>query len=153
MAKKQNPSAKRKTGARRGGRKPGAWTLLTPQALRGWREEHKMSRANVATTLGVSSTSIQNWETGHAVATTKMQQKLVDLMKAPVPAAPTPSRRGATPSASNGAALRAHAVIGDPTLIQATASIVVEAIRAGGKKSVSAKALGLMVRTVRDALA
>lgn len=137
----------------RGGRKPGAWTLLTPEALRAWREGQKMSRATIAATLGVSSTSIQNWETGHAVATTKMQQKLADLMKAPAPAAR--SRRGATASASNanGAAPQAHTVSGDPALIQATATIVVEAIRAAGKRSVSVRELGLMVRTVRDALA
>ncbi len=110
-----------------------------------------MSRATIAATLGVSSTSIQNWETGHAVATTKMQQKLADLMKAPAPAAR--SRRGATASASNGAAPQAHTVNGDPALIQATATIVVEAIRAAGKRSVSVRELGLMVRTVRDALA
>lgn len=151
MAKKK-PSATRKTGTRRGGRKPGAWTLLTPEALRGWREKNKMSRANVASTLGVSSTSIQNWETGHAVATAKMQQKLADLMNAPATpgAATSRGKRTAPATPTNGSA--PHAANGDPTLIQATASIVVEAIRAG-KKNVSAKELGLMVRTVRDALA
>lgn len=112
-----------------------------------------MSRANVASTLGVSSTSIQNWETGHAVATAKMQQKLADLMNASAPAVTT-TTRGKPPArvaSPNGAA--PHAPNGDPALIQATASIVVEAIRAGGKRSVSAKELGVMVRTVRDALA
>jgi DNA-binding transcriptional regulator YiaG len=147
---KRKPSATRKTGARRGGRKPGAWALVTPEALRGWRETQKMSRASVASTLGVSSTSVQNWETGHAVATAKMQQKLADLMKAPAPAGGARSRGSSTP-ASNGAAR--HPANGDPTLIQATASIVIEAIRAGGKKDVSAKELGVLVRTVRDALA
>lgn len=149
MAKKKE--AARKTGARRGGRKPGSWTLVTPEGLRGWRAKHKMSRGGVATTLGVSSTSIQNWETGRAVATTKMQQRLAELMKGAGPE-PQPNRRGVSPPpAANGAV--PHAANGDPVLIQATASIVVEAIRAGGKRSVSAKDLGLMVRTVRDALA
>lgn len=151
MAKTKLPTAARKAGGRRGGRKPGAWTLLTPEALRGWREKHKMSRAEVANTLGVSPTSIQNWETGRAVATAKMQQKLAVLLKAPAPGGAAPGRRGATPSASSAAA--PHAVNGDPTRIQATASIVVEAIRAGGKRSVSAAELGLLVRTVREALA
>lgn len=151
---KKKSSPTRKAGKRRGGRKPGSWTLLTPQALRGWREKHKMSRADVATTLGVSSTSIQNWETGHAVATTKMQQKLADLMKAPVSSGTVPPSRGKpTPLAPAATAAAPRSVNGDPTLIQATASIVVEAIRAGGKRNVSAKELGLMVRTVRDALA
>lgn len=149
MAKKKQ--VPRRIGTRRGGRRPGAWTLLTPQALRGWREKHQMSRGRVATALGVSSTSIQNWETGHAVATTKMQQKLADMMSAPSPSGAAPNRARPTAPASNGAAPRS--ANGDPTLIQATASIVVEAIRAGGRRSVSAKELGLMVRTVRDALA
>lgn len=149
MAKKK-PATGRKAGRGRSGRKPGAWTLVTPEALRGWREKHKMSRASVAKSLGVSSTSIQNWETGHAVATTKMQQRLADMMKAPAAAAPGRGPSG-TP-ATNGATAHA-ATNGDPTVIQATASIVVEALRAGTKKNVSAKELGLLVRTVRDALA
>jgi DNA-binding XRE family transcriptional regulator len=110
-----------------------------------------MSRASVAKTLGVSSTSIQNWETGHSVATTKMQQRLADLMKAPASAATSGRGPSGTPAA-NGATPHA-ATNGDPALIQATASIVIEALRAGGKKNVSAKEIGLLVRTVRDALA
>lgn len=148
---KSKPANARKAGRARGGRKPGAWTLVKPEELRGWREKHKMSRASVAKTLGVSSTSIQNWETGHAVATTKMQQRLADLMESPASGGGAPSRGGSTAPASNGAA--PHSLNGDSTLIQATASIVVEAIRAGGKKDVSAKELGTLVRTVRDALA
>ncbi len=141
-----------RSGSRRGGRKPGAWTLITPQALRGWRESQKMSRAGVASALDVSSTSVQNWEMGAAVATPKMQQRLADLIKAPAPSGAAPKRgKSAAPTSSNGAGSRS--VNGDPVLIQATASIVVEAIRVGGKRSVSAKELGLMVRTVRDALA
>jgi DNA-binding transcriptional regulator YiaG len=150
MAKKRKAAA-RKAGARRGGRKPGTWTLVSPQGLREWRDNNKMSRASVAATLGVSSTSIQNWETGHAVATNKMQQRLADLVNGPSVGA-TPPRTRSGPAATNGETPRAAAT-GDPTLIQATASIVVEALRVGGKKSISAKQIGLLVKTVRDALA
>jgi len=105
-----------------------------------------MSRSGVAKALGVSSTSIQNWETGHAVATAKVQQRLADLMSAPATSSPTPT-------ASAAAAAPGPAVNGNPTLIQSTAAIVIEAIRVGGKKNLSARELGLLVRTVRDALA
>lgn len=128
MRKKKLSAAVRKSGRGRGGRKAGAWTLVSPDGLRGWRETNK----------------------GHAVATTKMQQRLADLMKGPAPTGTRPSRGGSTAPATNGTV---HSVNGDSTLIQATASIVVEAIRAGGKRSVSATELGLLVRTVRDALA
>lgn len=147
MAKKKQTAAAER-GRGRGGRKPGSWTLVNPEVLRGWREKHEMSRAHVESTLGVRSTSIQNWETGLAVATTKMQQKLADLMKAaPTTTGPAPTER--SPGPTNGAA-PSH---DHPTLIQATAAIVVEAIRVGGGKNVSAKELGALVRTVRDALA
>ena len=59
--------------SKRGGRKPGAWTLLKPTDLIGFREKNKISRARLAGALGVSSTSIQNWETGNAVPTDKSQ--------------------------------------------------------------------------------
>lgn len=147
------PKTKKKAagGARggRGGRRPGSWTLVNPEVLRGWREKHKMSRAHVASTLGVSSTSVQNWETGHAVATTKMQQKLAELLKAePTTSGTVPTNR--PPAPPNGVAPSSH---DHPALVQATAAIVVEAIRAGGGKNVSARELGVLVRTVRDALA
>jgi DNA-binding transcriptional regulator YiaG len=138
---------KKKTAKRGGGRKPGSWTLVTPDALRGWREKNKLSRGSVATTMGVSSTSIQNWETGRSVATAKLQQRLADLMKSPQQRASSPA-----PAATNGATPR-RASEGDPTLIQATAAIVVEAIKSGGKGAVSPRDLGLLIRTVRDALA
>lgn len=124
MAKKSK-AAVSKTG-RRGGRKPGAWTLISPDALRAWRDENKVSRAHLASMLGVSSTSVQNWETGHAVATTKTQQRLVELTKR-APGQPQTTRPAAS-TAANGAT--AHTSAESPTLIQATASIVTEAIRA-----------------------
>jgi DNA-binding transcriptional regulator YiaG len=85
---------KPKERKQRGGRKPGAWTLLTPEALRAWREANKVSRARLAIMLGVSSTSVQNWETG-TVASVKIQQRLAELIAAG-PAAILPPRKQAS---------------------------------------------------------
>src|SRR5262245_15607728 len=119
----------------RGGRKPGTWKLLTPQTLRAWREKNDVSRAKLGAMLSVSSTSVQNWETGHAVATAKMQQRLADLLRS------SPTAAGSAPAST---ALRSNGSVGDPALVQATAAIVVEAIRAGGKGSV--KDLASLIR-------
>jgi DNA-binding transcriptional regulator YiaG len=142
VAKKKQP------GRKRGGRKPGKWTLLTPEALRSWREGNGVSRARLASMLGVSSTSVQNWETGHAVATTKLQQRLAELTKSAPEAAAgrRPAGRQAVPVSVSAAGN------GDPSLIQATSAIVIEAIRSNGKRGVSAKDLAVLIRTVRDAL-
>lgn len=65
----------------RGGRKPGEWRHVTPEAIREFRQEHRISRARLAGALGVSSTSVQNWESG-TVATMRTQQQLADLIRA-----------------------------------------------------------------------
>lgn len=148
MAKKKVRGAKR-----RGGRKPGTWTLLTPESLRAWRGASGMSRAALASMLDVSSTSVQNWETGHAVATAKMQQRLAELMKAPADrvAAPAPEAKRTAAAAPSRKATPAPAEI-NGNLVQATTAIVVEAIKAGGKRAVAPKDLSLLIRTVREAL-
>lgn len=153
MAKKKATAAVApKTSAkRRGGRKPGAWTLVQPEELRTWRERSKLSRGTIATMLAVSSTSVQNWETGRAVATPKMQQKIADLMNQPVE-----SRRSRPARAANTNGSPPSAMVetnGNSTLIQATAAIVVEAIKASGRAAVAPKELGVLIRTVREALA
>lgn len=79
---------------RRGGRKPGEWKLITPEQLRDYRSEHKISRARLAQMLGVSSTSVQNWETG-TVASMKIQQRLAELIAAG-PSAILPPRKAAS---------------------------------------------------------
>lgn len=79
---------------RRGGRKPGEWKLVTPEQLKEYRAEHKISRARLAQMLGVSSTSVQNWETG-TVASMKIQQRLAELIAAG-PAAILPPRKPAS---------------------------------------------------------
>lgn len=149
MAKKAKKTAK-VTKTKRGGRKPGAWTLLTPEKLRAWRETNGVSRAALAGTLGVSSTSVQNWETGGAVATVKMQQKLAEITQGPPAQAARPSGRRAGPAVGASHASKD----GDSTLVQAIASIVVEAIRSSssGRKGVSPSELAVLIRTVRDSL-
>lgn len=66
---------------RRGGRKPGEWRLVTAEQIKAYREQHRISRARLAQTLGVSSTSVQNWETG-TVATMRIQERLAALIAA-----------------------------------------------------------------------
>jgi DNA-binding transcriptional regulator YiaG len=82
------------TKRRRGGRKPGEWKLVMPEQLRDYRSQHKISRARLAQMLGVSSTSVQNWETG-TVASMKIQQRLAELIAAG-PAAILPPRKPAS---------------------------------------------------------
>lgn len=79
---------------RRGGRKPGEWKLITPEQLRDYRSEHRISRARLAQMLGVSSTSVQNWETG-TVASMRIQQRLAELIAAG-PSAILPPRKAAS---------------------------------------------------------
>lgn len=74
------------------GRKPGAWTHLTPEALRAFREEHKLSRDRLADLLGVSRTSIQNWETLELPPSPKTQQRLAELLRAGPGAIPPPRK-------------------------------------------------------------
>lgn len=140
----------RQAAKRRGGRRPGSWTLLTPESLRTWRGASGMSRAALASMLEVSSTSVQNWETGNAVATTKMQQRLAELMKAPLAAASHGGKSTTNPAPARKIAPAADEAGG--SLVQATAAIIVEAIKAGGKRAIVPKELSLLIRTVRDAL-
>jgi DNA-binding transcriptional regulator YiaG len=79
---------------RRGGRKPGEWRLLQPEQLKDYRASNKISRARLAQMLGVSSTSVQNWETG-TVASMKIQQRLAELIAAG-PSAILPPRKQAS---------------------------------------------------------
>src|SRR5437660_1456992 len=95
MAKKVKKSAASATGAggtkpkrRGGGRKPGKWTLTSPDELRAFRASTKTSRARLAEMLGVSPQSVLNWES-KTVATPKLQAKLAKVIKGGGAAAPT----------------------------------------------------------------
>jgi transcriptional regulator with XRE-family HTH domain len=76
---------------RRGGRRPGSWDLVDPDEFKGWRQEQRLSRARLASALGVSSTSIQNWETGNAIPSRRYQERLAELMKTGIGALGTSS--------------------------------------------------------------
>lgn len=126
---------KKKSAKGRGGRTPGQWTLLQKDDLSGFRKTQKLSRSALSNLLGVSSTSIQNWETGRSVPLTRFQQQLVDLMKGGVPATAARGRRG---RGSNGAAPTGPVASGgSESSLTATAEIVKGflATSAGGKLS------------------
>lgn len=95
MAKKKVQRAKR------GGRSPGQWVDLTREQVLAFRKSAKLSRAKLAELLGVSSTSIQNWETGRAVPLRRYQQQLVELMRSGPPSSSggrqPPGARPSTP--------------------------------------------------------
>ena len=144
MAKRSKKvvSANNMPRKRSGGRRPGAWTLVTPEALRTFRSENKLSRARLASMLGVSSTSVQNWETG-AVASLKVQQRLAELVQTgAVSATPAPRQE---PAALGGAQKGSS-----DTAVSATAAIV--GPYAGAQKDLSPQALLELVRSVRQAL-
>lgn len=83
---------------RRGGRKPGVWTLVKPEHIPAYRKAQKLSRASMAAMLGVSSTTVQNWEAGKAVATPKAQARIAEVIGSgtsrPAPATPKASSNG-----------------------------------------------------------
>lgn len=73
------------------GTQKGEWVLLTNDSLQRYRKGAHLSRAKLAEIMAVSSTTIQNWESGKAVPTKKSQARLADLIKG-----------GATEARSNG---------------------------------------------------
>lgn len=101
----------KKKPSRRGGRTPGKWTLLTKDQLRSFRKDSKLSRSALSALLGVSSSSIQNWETERSVPLTRYQEQLVELMRGGGPAAVAGngrrSKARASGRSSNGALLGA----------------------------------------------
>jgi transcriptional regulator with XRE-family HTH domain len=64
---------------KRGGRQPGVWDVASEE-FRAWREGQKLSRLRLGKLLGVSQTSVQNWETGNAVPSKKYQEQIAKLM-------------------------------------------------------------------------
>jgi ribosome-binding protein aMBF1 (putative translation factor) len=99
----------------------------------------RLSRARLAALLSVSGTSIQNWETGHAVPSRKYQERLADLMKSPNLASVVPGPRH--PAADDG----------DPAVIMATGAIVTAYVQ--GTSKLGPEGLLEVIRTVRRALA
>lgn len=128
-----------KKTSRRGGRKPGAWTQVKPAQIVAYRKEHKVSGASMAAMRGVSSTTIQNWETGKAVATAKAQARLVEAMSG------SPRRPAAPPSAE----AHKNGTASNDLVIDATARVVA-AFLATGK--IKREELRGVIEEVRAAL-
>lgn len=134
---------KKKT-QQRGGRKPGEWKLLSKEDLIRFRSQNGFSRSRLATALGVSSTSIQNWETEHAIPTLKAQQKLVEVLKRPDLVA------GVKKAAS---LFEGRPFVGEDSgsaLFNATGQIVTAYLAKSDK--ISAEEVAAIIRTVRAAL-
>jgi DNA-binding transcriptional regulator YiaG len=127
---------------RRGGRQPGKWELVDPLEFRRWRDQNKLSRARLAGLMGVSSTSIQNWETGNAVPSPRYQERLAELMKDPAVVAAAPARRG-------GGALGGRAADGGSG-VMATGEIVTAYLKSSPE--LAEEELVALIRAVRQAL-
>lgn len=125
----------------RGGRKPGSWELTTPQEILDFRKAHGLSRAKLADQLKVSTTSIQNWETGR-VASRKIQERLRALMDG------KPALKVGAGSSNPGPA-GAERNSGD-TAIATTGEIVAAYLRT--QKGIKPDELTQLVRSVKRAL-
>ncbi|MCO5164866.1 MAG: helix-turn-helix domain-containing protein [Planctomycetes bacterium] len=119
--------------------------MLTPEKLKAFRAENRISRARLAELLGVSSTSVQNWET-NTVASMKIQERLAQLIAAG-PAAIPPSTKA--PSLWDRGSTSSNR--GDPALL-ATGTIVAGYLQVKGGELGVDELLGL-IRSVRQALA
>lgn len=76
-----------KSSKGRGGRTPGVWRDgLSGDAMRQYRKTNRISRSKMGKLLGVSSTTIQNWEVGVAVPTPKNQTELERVLNGAAPA-------------------------------------------------------------------
>jgi transcriptional regulator with XRE-family HTH domain len=64
-----------------GARGDGAWLLLQPHQLAAFREEHGLTLAAVAAAVGVSATSVQQWERG-SPPSPRNQRALARLLEA-----------------------------------------------------------------------
>lgn len=131
--------------ARKGGRVRGSWTEVQPEQIRAFRDEHAISRNMLASTLGVSATSVQNWETGLAVAMPPVQAKLAGIIQAGPSAIQTTDGAGARRGSAAGvAALVGHQV-------SATGMIVNGFLTSQSRKFTQEELIEL-IKTVRGAL-
>lgn len=135
--KKRKPAAPK----RRGGRKPGTWRSdLSPGVLREWRTSNGISRGRLARAVGVSSTSIQNWEIGHVIPLATTQASLVETMKRPEALGNAPNMKS---SKGEGAQSLESAVV------TATGAIVAAMIVAKRKEAAN---VGELIASVRAGL-
>lgn len=137
-------SAKR---ARKGGRKRGTWTEVQPEQILAFRDEHSISRNMLATTLGVSATSVQNWETGLAVAMPAVQAQLAAIIQAGPGAIHSPDGAGARRGGGGPAGVAA--LVGHQ--VSATGMIVNGFLTSQSRKFTQEELIEL-IKTVRGAL-
>lgn len=130
--------------ARKGGRQRGTWTEVQPEQIRAFREEHAISRNMLASTLGVSATSVQNWETGMAVAMPSIQARLASIIQAGPGAIQTADGGARRGSGAGVAALVGHQV-------SATGMIVNGFLTSQSRKFTQEELIEL-IKTVRGAL-
>lgn len=151
-AKKAGKKGGTGTVRRGGGRKAGSWTATNPDQIKSFREANNVSRAKLAGMLGVSSTSIQNWETGAAIATTKMQAKVSELMAR---WSEIPGQIKAVAGKPAGPALLYRTTDTDVSggVIETAGKIVVGYLEAHGERVSSTDELVKLIRDVRMALA
>ena len=71
----------KRSGGKKKGRKPGAWKDgLTGDSVRAFRKTNDVTRARLAEMLEVSTTTIQNWETGISAPSQERQTALERVM-------------------------------------------------------------------------
>ena len=130
------------------GRPANVWGLVpSAKSLRSWREDNNLSRAALAASLHVSPTSIQNWETEHAIPGNDFQAALAQLMASPGNVgiqAPSP---GKAPKATK-APKAASSVTGDLNVV----GNIVTSFLARGTEPVTVEKLAEVIATVRKAL-
>jgi transcriptional regulator with XRE-family HTH domain len=106
---------------------------VRPEEIRSYRERHGLSRARLAAQLGVSATSIQNWELGRTASASAQLRLRALLDGAPV----------ADPAAA------ANESMGD-SRVRATAAIVAAYLQADG--NLGPAEVPRLIRAVRKAL-
>lgn len=154
MAKKTKKKSRKKTG-RRGGRKPGQWVHVTQEAVGKFRTNAKLSRAKLAEMLGVSNTSVQNWETGYSVPMPRYQQKLAELITSGG-AKLSPGASESAPArvrARQAAALSAASPEVEVTRLSVTGEIMKGYLATPQGAKVSQEQLVALTRALRGALA
>lgn len=140
------PTKGKGRAVRHGGRKPGTWQFgLTAEKIRAWRTQHSVSRKVLAQRLGVSSTSIQNWENG-ICPIRRTQQSLAEIMEGGAPAPAVTEERACLPTGQ-----RAGQGLESEAAIRATSEIV-SSFLARGLKGVTLKSLPGFVSEIRRAL-
>ena len=147
---------KTKTKTKHGGRKPGSWKRgLTAASLRTFRKANRISRARLAEMIGVSQTTIQNWETDRVFPTDKNQVELERVMAGTQrPATVGGQRISAKAVFETGRRQATDSVSRDETAVTGQVVSAYLAYLASAKgKTVTKDGLCDLVRSVKDALA